>query len=48
LDVPTEPNDREDPESVEDWIEHVVEVFCAQKSFASQVKLHGTKVEDHA
>ena len=49
LDVPVEPDDPDDPESFEVWIEHVVDVFCAQKNFTSRVKLDGLKAgEDHA
>jgi hypothetical protein len=49
LDVPVEPDDVDDPESIEDWIDHVVDVFCAQKNFASRVKLDGlTSGEEHA
>ena len=39
LDVPVEPDDPDDPEFLEDWIEHAVDVFCAQKNFASRVKV---------
>ena len=48
-DVPAEPDDPDDPESVENWIEHAVEVFCAQKNFAGRLKLDGSKLgEDHS
>jgi hypothetical protein len=43
LDVPVLPDDPSDPESVEDWIEHIVDVFCAQKDFAHRVRLSGPK-----
>ena len=49
LDVPIEPDDPEDPESIEEWIEHAVDVFSAQKNFARRVKLDVSKAsEDHA
>jgi hypothetical protein len=49
LDVPEEPDDSEDQESLEDWIEKAVDAFCAQKNFANRVKLDVAKVsEDHA
>jgi hypothetical protein len=49
LDVPIEPDDPDDQESLEDWIERAVDVFSAQKDFAHRVKLDGSKPgEDHA
>jgi len=49
LDVPIEPDDPEDHESVEDWIDHAVDVFCALKNFARRAKLEASKPsEDHA
>jgi hypothetical protein len=46
LDVPVEPEDSEDQESLEDWIEQAVDAFCAQKNFASRVKIDVTKMGD--
>ena len=46
LDVPVEPDDPEDPESLQDWIEHAIDVFSAQKNFVSRVKLGGFKLSD--
>jgi hypothetical protein len=46
LDVPVEPEDSEDQESLEDWIEQAVDAFCAQKNFASRVKLDVAKAGD--
>jgi len=49
LEVPLEPDDPNDPESVEDWIENIVDVFSAQKNFAARVRLEGSRSgEDHA
>jgi hypothetical protein len=49
LDLPAEPDDSEDPESLENWIEQAVDMFCAQKNFANRVKFDGSKAsEDHA
>jgi hypothetical protein len=49
LDVPVEPDDSEDQETLEDWIEQAVDAFCAEKNFANRVKLDAAKVsEDHA
>ena len=36
LDVPVEPEDSEDLESLEDWIEQAVDAFCAQKNYAQR------------
>ncbi len=48
LDVPIEPDDPNDPESIEDWIEHAVDVFSALKNFARRAKLEVSKPsEDH-
>jgi hypothetical protein len=49
FDVPVLPDDPEDPESFEDWTEHVVDVFCAHKNFAFRAKLGVLKAgEGHA
>jgi hypothetical protein len=39
LGVSTEAEDPDDPESVEEWIETAVSMFCDQKQFADRVKL---------
>jgi hypothetical protein len=46
LDVPIEPEDSDDPESLEDWIEHAIDVFSAQKNFANRAKVEGLKQDD--
>jgi hypothetical protein len=49
LDVPPDPDDRGDPESVEDWIEQAVEAFCAQKNFSSRARSELLRAgDDHA
>jgi hypothetical protein len=49
LDVPLEPDDPDDPESLVDWIENAVDVFSAQKGFARRVKLDSFRQgEGHA
>jgi hypothetical protein len=49
IDVATEPDDPEDPESVANWIDHVVDVFCAMKNFAGRVRLESSRAgDDHA
>ena len=49
LDVPVEPDDAEDPKSLEEWIESMVDVFSAQKNFARLVRLETSKIgEDRA
>jgi hypothetical protein len=49
MSVPAEPDDPDDHESIDEWIEHVVEVFCAQKNFASKAKSELARAgDDHA
>ena len=46
MNVGPEPDDPSDPESIEDWIEHAVEVFCAQKNFTGRAKTEAVKAGD--
>jgi hypothetical protein len=49
LDVPVDPDDGSDPESVEDWVEQAVEVFCAQKNFSARTRSELLRTgDDHA
>jgi hypothetical protein len=43
LDIPVEPDDADDSDSVDEWIDLAVEAFCAQKNFAGRARLDGPK-----
>jgi hypothetical protein len=48
LEVPAEPDDLDDPESRDAWIEQAIEAFCAQKNFAGRAKLDISRMaQDH-
>ena len=49
LDVAVEPDDPNDADSLDEWVEHAVDVFCAQKNFTTRVRQDWSKVgDDHA
>jgi hypothetical protein len=49
LEVPAEPDDADDSDAVDTWIESAVEAFCANKNFAGRARLDGPKPgEDRA
>lgn len=46
LDVPLEPEHWDDEESRKEWIEDVVETFCALKNFAERLRAHPAEDEE--
>jgi hypothetical protein len=49
LDAAVEPDDPSDADSLDEWVEHAVDIFCAQKTFTTRVKQDWSKLgDDHA